>query len=307
MLIIHTSPRSPKDIAVTKKLKILLTRHAPTSPSQPTMADVQVSSTAGRSTIPVPSQKGNQSPPQDEQVPFPEPTGGDDDPLFVAEVDGEDALNAKILQLRARNDAESNKENVAQVEAGVEAPLAKAKQRLIDPQEHAEKVQWDSQNSGTGEMSEPSEDEGFQEMRAPAQPARKRSSKSVLKRPAPEYEASQVPSPPKRVRVQENSRVPSLTVSREREELRPSPTQLDTSKEANALAREMTALRPKKVQSRTPWSDEETETLLQLITTYGTSWAVLQAEDKRNGDVLSSRGQVALKDKARNLKMDYLK
>ena len=47
---------------------------------------------------------------------------------------------------------------------------------------------------------------------------------------------------------------------------------------------------------------------LDLITQYGTSWARLKKEDGRDGktEFLGDRDQVALKDKARNMKLDFL-
>ena len=60
-------------------------------------------------------------------------------------------------------------------------------------------------------------------------------------------------------------------------------------------------------QVRKGWTDEETQRLLELIIEFGTSWALLKSEDFAAGNILESRDQVALKDKARNMKMDYLK
>lgn len=52
---------------------------------------------------------------------------------------------------------------------------------------------------------------------------------------------------------------------------------------------------------RRPSSDRETETLLKLIVRYGKSW-----KDLKDRNMLESRDQTSLRDKARNMEMDDL-
>lgn len=86
----------------------------------------------------------------------------------------------------------------------------------------------------------------------------------------------------------------------------PERVQLENYKMAKELARINTAARAKKkTQTRKAWTDLETETLINLISEHGTSWKHLK--DKDLGKVLVDRDQTALKDKARNIKFDYLK
>lgn len=86
----------------------------------------------------------------------------------------------------------------------------------------------------------------------------------------------------------------------------PERVQLENYKMAKELARINTAARAKKkTQTRKAWTDLETETLINLISEHGTSWKLLK--DKDAGKVLVDRDQTALKDKARNIKFDYLK
>lgn len=86
----------------------------------------------------------------------------------------------------------------------------------------------------------------------------------------------------------------------------PERVQLENYKMAKELARLNTAARAKKkTQSRKAWTDLETEMLINLISEHGTSWKLLK--DKDVGKVLVDRDQTALKDKARNIKFDYLK
>lgn len=89
----------------------------------------------------------------------------------------------------------------------------------------------------------------------------------------------------------------------------PPLSQAETHQRVNAHAKLRTAMRGKRVQVRTPWSAEETGRLLDLIADYGLSWSYLKQMDKSHadGELLQRRDQVGLKDKARNLKMDYLK
>ena len=60
-------------------------------------------------------------------------------------------------------------------------------------------------------------------------------------------------------------------------------------------------------KERIPWSAEEIECLLELIEDFGSGWAKIKHKDERERNILHCRGQVALKDKARNMKMDFLK
>lgn len=86
----------------------------------------------------------------------------------------------------------------------------------------------------------------------------------------------------------------------------PERVQLENYKMAKELAKINTAARAKKkTQSRKAWTDLETETLINLISEHGTSWKLLK--DKDVGKFLVDRDQTALKDKARNIKFDYLK
>lgn len=86
----------------------------------------------------------------------------------------------------------------------------------------------------------------------------------------------------------------------------PERVQLENYKMAKELAKINTAARAKKkTQTRKVWTDLETETLINLISDHGTSWKLLK--DKDVGKVLLGRDQTALKDKARNIKFDYLK
>jgi hypothetical protein len=61
------------------------------------------------------------------------------------------------------------------------------------------------------------------------------------------------------------------------------------------------------VKARKRWTEYETGTLISLVEQFGISWAQIKRWDEANGDFLSDRDQVNLKDKARNIKFDLLK
>ena len=63
--------------------------------------------------------------------------------------------------------------------------------------------------------------------------------------------------------------------------------------------------RKKTTKARRLWSDTQIKTLLRLFSGHGTSWKDFKARNIE--DVLKSKDQTSLRDKARNMKMDYLK
>lgn len=63
---------------------------------------------------------------------------------------------------------------------------------------------------------------------------------------------------------------------------------------------------PKQPQVRRPWSNEEVQALMEYMDEYGCSWAAIKAADSQR-QILERRSQVDLKDKARNMKYDYLR
>jgi hypothetical protein len=82
----------------------------------------------------------------------------------------------------------------------------------------------------------------------------------------------------------------------------------------NAQAKQITIKVSKPIQTRTPWSKPQTDMLIWLIGEYGPAYSTIakEAEEKYN-DIFGNRGsnkqllQGALKDKARNMKFDYMK
>ncbi|KAL8914384.1 MAG: hypothetical protein Q9171_001014 [Xanthocarpia ochracea] len=243
-----------------------------------------------------------------------------------------------ILQTQKRLDAESNKENVAiqirpqpmpssQTNPRKEAPVRK--QQFIDAQPGARRIPFESQEPESSVAKSPpllsapnlqgeaggsqidvSEDEGFQPDTRQITLSKRR---TIASRDNSTNANRQ--TPPKRART-EGRRVPTedgdLGNVMQRHNAAhdpPAPSQIETYRVVNSTAKFRVAFQPKRRQIRNPWSEDETNRLQELIEDFGLSWSFLKDQDNRHkdGPALMERDQVALKDKARNMKMDYLK
>ncbi|KAK6580682.1 hypothetical protein PZA11_006918 [Diplocarpon coronariae] len=227
-----------------------------------------------------------------------------------------------------QNSKEKNKEN--------HRPIAKPvpKRRLIDPQPNAERISndWDiSQEDVAGpsapkrtharaerEETEESEDQGFQEDQRLPDPTRR-----IAAPPARCFShVVDEPSPPKKPRVNRRAVSPPIESGgvvarrqetegavRARREVQDDDEDDDvpppTATELSAAARSAVArsVGPRAYRGRIPWSDDDSARLEEGIEEHGCSWALIH--NSRSWDV--DRGQVALKDRARNLKVQYLK
>ena len=242
---------------------------------------------------------------------------------------------ANLEQCKASIDADNNKENL-----GTEHHVltAAGKQRsLLDPQKNATRVHWGSQRSSQGEqepdgasqdlfmstapddvddgpIEDVSEDEGFQQdTRFPEAshrvnvplPSKRRASDSAARLPQSKR-ARRTPDEDDYHELDRRRAI--VSPSRDYSE-GPELSQIDNYKMASQQAKQRTAMQPKRVQSRTAWSDVEEEKLIALIEQYGTSYALLKTKDQEDEPrhVLRHRDQVALKDKARNMKVNFLK
>jgi hypothetical protein len=239
------------------------------------------------------------------------------------------ARGRQVLELQARRDAENNKENIGRYED----PAGRRKKRYFtDPQPNAERISFESPEptqSVLRDQEQPQLPQGANmEEEATLEPTEETSSDegfeqderqiNVRTRPVPSSSRKHVAPAPttnnrraKRVRVVSSddslSEETRTAVARHNQEQIPAPSQLENYKIANMQAKIVTSVQPKKPQIRKAWTDEETETLIELIEELGTSWKLLKDRDRRDKSILSSRDQVALKDKARNIKFDFLK
>ncbi len=74
----------------------------------------------------------------------------------------------------------------------------------------------------------------------------------------------------------------------------------------NRAAKMIAAMRKKEARVRHAWTEEEVRELIQLIAELGCSWARIKKYDELGRNVLHRRTQVDIRDKARNMKCDYL-
>ncbi|KAL8706902.1 MAG: hypothetical protein Q9201_000062 [Fulgogasparrea decipioides] len=267
------------------------------------------------------------------------PPIGDDDELHLPPPEQPDPQNIAEVIMRTQGvlEAEGNKENLA-VQPGQEllqnsqspsqrgAPVKK--RRFLDPQENPERVVWDdtqddipasnpgrsvveaTQDQVPDEISEVSEDGGFQEDTRPIAQSNRILQTSNLNR---RRVGQRLPA--KRPRIVHRSRETTETdditgaVTRHNNANAPPLSQIETYQQVNTNAKMVVAKKARATRTRTFWSADETERLLELIQGVGTSWSLLQKFDEKHpdGPRLGSRDQVALKDKANNMKMDYLK
>ena len=241
----------------------------------------------------------------------------------------------QIVQMGQEREAAANKENVADASAiqGSTSPgpsnrqvLGPRKLRMVDPQPNAQRVMFDSQPFGdmpTGTAGtkrdfqtmdggdfdpEPSQDQGFQTDPRTFDVSSRRAQKPVTTR---------APRKTKKARINQAPEPTQATDEADPTYVQPEPTAQDDNEppsstlgayqRSKSKAQEVTASQPKKVQVRKAWTDEETGLLLDLIEEHGTSWRLLKQIDFENNHVLRDRDQVALKDKARNMKLDFLK
>lgn len=270
---------------------------------------------ASSAPVPVPAQRNTESVQQNDD---------DYQPMIDEDLDNRPRSTAEYTAAWNENSKEKNKEN--------HKPTA-TKRRLIDHQPGAQKVVWDeSQDSVAGpspakrtraesEYSDESEDQGFQEDQRHIDPDRR-----AIAPPGPRFSPVQdVSSPNKRQRVQremsprvESSRAGAQRIPERIEHERRSNQVSDdsdtessgetpppTASEISTAARYATA-KAKGVQvpkGRRPWSDRDSNLLIRRVEKYGCAWATIHQLGK--WDV--QRDQVALKDRARNMKVNMLK
>ena len=311
------SPRAKKAAATLKRRMSnrqasKLAEQASAVDIQGPSSDIQVASTAEPSARAVTPQGKAKAPVIPSSAParyhddgwrHQEEDDGDDGPLPALT---EEARFDRVLALRDRVEAESNKENIVETQTNLQPPSGQ--RRLIDRQENATRVAWDSQDTGSNQNADQGDlsEDDFQQQQPPANATSRRSLKSSNKRTATEPPRSQGPSP-KKVRVQAANGTRAESIAQDRQSAGPQASQVEEYRAANTAAKERKAWQVKPPQVRKGWTDEETARLLELIEEHGTSWALLKSEDLAAGHVLESRDQVALKDKARNMKLDFLK
>ncbi|CZR63938.1 uncharacterized protein PAC_13835 [Phialocephala subalpina] len=264
--------------------------------------------------------RNNQSPAREDYDDY--PVAFDDGDDMVIPASGRPAAEyASSWQAYAN---EKNKENLA-----VAKPPKK--RSLLDPQPNAQSAaEWSSQE-GTPKVSAKrrrsvtedaeSEDEGFESDRRVPDPSRRNN--AALSRCAGPVAAAPAP---KRVRTQarsvsveaessgaarqrqeraEDARQANMrrAVAEDSDEEDPAPTATQVSMVARQEVVRHKIAKKEPSKKRTAWSEADTQKLIEGIEDWGCSWAVLFKLDGWEVE----RDQVALKDKARNLKVNFLK
>ena len=300
-----------KSVLVLKKVKA-----SGQTPSTASASRIATTSSNGvqqsfRSTTTIESGKGevrdNVAQPDDFN-----PAIDDDADLFVPEE------HEKYLDIHKRLSKEKNKENIG--------TKAERPRKLIDRQPGAHKVQWDedSQASKAKQASrkraaDDSDDgDDFQQDQTVPSSSRRRAAPNA--QPRDIVRESQ--SPRKRVKgfqspdnssseeqAEDNSGIGSSRIQGQRqgeshasddEEPRPDPSQAaEVARHRTFLASQVNRL----PQRRVAWSQYDEEHLLDLIIAHGCSWSHIE----KIAEFEYPRDQVALKDKARNMKVKFLK
>lgn len=260
------------------------------------------------------------------------PSGFDDDDKqrekFPATLEEATKVNSAGMR-------EKNKENINTGNSST-AP----RRRLIDPQANAERLFFESQNDDvlpsaqrpsfkrpaetiSDDDEQPSEDEGFEIDKQAHKPIRR------AQAPVPQSRLPAQPtqSQPKRARVdieddgddaEDYVRILAAAHRRQQEALKAmaqaSASQgsadtlapSSTYRAVNEVAKAVVARKaPQQMQTRVPWSEHDSELLLNAIAEYGSKYSTIV---KDMGHLFERDvDQVKLKDKARNMKTDFLK
>ena len=205
----------------------------------------------------------------------------------------------EIVQTSASQQAESNKENELHSQSG-QAPRSAF--LYNHPQPDARREVWEESEV---------ENTPLQDVTTHQNRRRSEGHNGTRKRPSPEFEDVRQ-SPAKRVRQAGGQRERDRDRDRVAGTAPPGLAEVtagEVYREANLAAKARVASRGKPAQSRVPWSEEESGRLMDLIQDYGCGWSQLKDADRKHphGPLLANRDQVALKDKANNMKVDFLK
>ena len=265
-----------------------------------------------------------------------ENVGGDDPDLGLTPMDDDDTSNhvqgegdtstilpskeerEQIVAMHRNLEKEQDKENAPPQATRGKGPKGKIFERQTD----AERVEFDSQSSqhanasrGSGTSEEDSQSSDFSDEEAFERDQRASPVRTQVGRKRRQAPAATGSTSAKRVRIsQPEPVVRSSTHKASATPVLGTQTPSQVYQQVNERAKSITNQRnTKPVQTRKAWTELEVNTLIELIEEYGCSWAKLktvddeQAKQQDTRPVLEHRNQVALKDKARNMKFDYLK
>jgi hypothetical protein len=243
-----------------------------------------------------------------------------------------DAQTQQVLSTLASQARESNKENIVQRQPS-----------LLDRQANARKVPFNSQSPGKRARDDDDDEDEFETDSRPVKQVRRgRPPRSSLPQstPGPSAQAqgqfsssgpfATQPIPASRELMTYAAPASTAPVRTPASPNSPLPRSSQWQ-EANAAAKlsskyhrdRLSTLEPQtKIQNRRAWSAEETERLMELIALNGPAYSKILTDDRNvelypgtgeEGDerpvagALQGRNQVQLKDKARNVKLDFIK
>lgn len=233
----------------------------------------------------------------------------------------------QVLGLQASRDVENSRESISNTAS---QPISRVKKHFTDPQPNAQRISFDSQESVQPDSEKRGQHlprrEDSADVEVSSEEGEELSSESAFQSDQREITrqtrrgrtlSGRHPAlvPSARRHLPTNVRVTSThgsasdeiksSASRHNHDQNAAPSQFENYMKANRVAKFHTSRMKRPPQIRRAWTKEETEALLELVEKYGTSWAYLKQRDEL--ERLKGRDQVALKDKARQMKFDFLK
>lgn len=155
-------------------------------------------------------------------------------------------------------------------------------------------------------QAEPSQDRGFQANPRSNQFVQRTASvpNSSGTEPSTLRETAASPSSPKRARQNPGQSTDPLPADLKRDEAK-NKSSGQRAAEINLDNRRHARLQRSQPQSRTKWEIAEVTRLIDLIEEHGPAWATIKDQDEKSLNVFAIRDQVGLRDKARNLRVDF--
>ena len=223
--------------------------------------------------------------------------------------------------------AKQNKENIPEPVQPGPAPRV----RLVDPQPGATRVTFDTQEStqpgppnqrsfrhpdqivdhpGSDYLPEPTQDEGFQTdtrpgfQNAPVVNMRRGGEEIAPTRPRKRARTSR-PTPRARITSPIARNTPQEQPATTMDLIPGSQAEMYAQVNTQSRLRASQIVKPRKAKE--PWTNDEINALVDYIARWGFLCGKIKEVDRAGPRRLERRDNVALKDKARNMKMDYLR
>jgi hypothetical protein len=226
----------------------------------------------------------------------------------------------RMIQRSLEKSSEKNKENERPAKRRFDAPQPGAsrvspdhydiaEESMPGPSQHKLPDPSSAQNEEADDLGQ-SEDEGFQEStRQPDENRRLRSVQRPPKRPrlqAGKEEVDDDPAASQELSRRQDEQLQASVLAGADEDNKAEASQpQSTYQDVNRQAKMATKRSTENNQKRVAWTESEENALLRYIAEYGSRWSQIMTVGRPCFN--DKRDQVALKDKARNMKVDYLK